>query len=188
MFRISVVALATTALLASAPGIAAARSTVRSAPSCAGAWTVATDEPSREQAVSAVLCMVNWERTTHGLSALRASTPLAAAAAGHSSEMVAGKFMSHASPGGGNLRTRALKTGYLSSLTCSTLLGETIAFGSGSWATPAHLVSSFMQDPAHRRTMLDRRYRDAGVGLALGAPMAGSSGSAATVTVDFGRR
>jgi uncharacterized protein YkwD len=188
MLRISVIALAITALLASAPGMASAKKTTRSAPSCTGAYAVAVDEATRLRAVDAMLCLINGERTKHGMSALRASTTLASAALGHSSEMVAGKFMSHSSRGGGGVKLRAIESAYIPNATCSSLLGETIAFGAGTLATPARLVSSLMEDPPHRKTLLDRRFRDAGVGFALGAPMDGVGGSAATVTVDLGRR
>lgn len=188
MLRISVIALAITALLASAPGMASAKTTKRSASACAGSYSVAVDEAMRLRAVDAMLCLINGERRKRGLSALRSSTTLASAALDHSGDMVAGKFMSHAGSDGGGVKLRAIKAAYIPNMTCSSLLGETIAFGGGSLATPARLVSSLMKDPVHRRTMLDRRFRDAGVGFALGAPMDGFSGSAATVTVDFGRR
>lgn len=188
MFRINVIAFAITALLASAPGMANAKKTVRSAQRCAGAWAFAHNDATSRRAAAAMLCLLNRERASHRLSSLHSSAPLVAAAAGHSGEMVADQYMSHSSPSGASVRVRALETGYLSSLTCSTLLGETIAFGSGSYATPAHLVASLMADPVQRHVLLDRRFRDAGVGMALGAPMAGVGGSAATVTVDLGRR
>lgn len=188
MLRFAVIASAITALLASAPGMANAKMAVRSAPACVGTRTVAVDEATRERAAGALLCLINGVRATRGLPALIASTTLASAAVGHSDEMVAGGYMSHSSPGGGSERTRALKTGYLRSSTCSTLLGETIAFGSGTFATPAHLVSTLMKDPVQRSTLLDRRFRDAGIGMTLGAPMPDVAGSAATVTIDVGRR
>jgi uncharacterized protein YkwD len=188
MVRISVIALAITALLASAPGMAVAKPTSRSAPACTGAYSVAVDEATRSRAADAMLCLINGERSKRGMSALRAATTLASAALGHSTEMVAGKFMSHSSRGGGGVKLRAIKAAYIPNATCSSLLGETIAFGAGSLATPARLVSSLMKDAAHRRTLLDRRFRDAGVGYALGAPMSGVGGSSATVTVDLGRR
>ncbi len=187
MFRIGVIALAIAALLASAPGVASAKKSTRAASSCTGAYAVAVDEATRSRAANAMLCLINRERAKRGMSALRAATTLANAALGHSNEMVAGKFMSHSSRGGGGVKLRAIKAAYIPNATCSSLLGETIAFGAGSLASPARLVSSLMQDAAHRRTLLDRRFRDAGVGFALGAPMDGVGASAATVTVDLGR-
>ncbi len=189
MLRITVIASTITALmLISAPGMASAKKATRTAPSCAGAYAVAVNEVTRLRAVDAMLCLINGERTKRGMSALHASTTLKSAALTHSGEMITGKFMSHSSPGGGGVRLRAATTGYLPNMTCSSLLGETIAFASGTLATPVRLVSSLMKDPPHRKTMLDRRFRDAGVGFALGAPMAGVGGSSATVTIDFGRR
>jgi uncharacterized protein YkwD len=121
-----------------------------------------------------------------GRSPLRESSLLDAAAGRHSLDMVAGKFFSHAGSDGSSLRQRVARTGYLRGAS-SALVGETLAWGSGTYATPAQIVSAFLESPQHRRTMLDRRFRDVGVGLALGAPEPGISG-AATATLDFGRR
>ena len=49
-------------------------------------------------------------------------------------------------------------------------------------ATPAQLMAAFTESPAHRRTLLYSRFRDAGVGITLGAPLLGVGGPSATVT------
>ncbi|MEN3285163.1 MAG: hypothetical protein V7607_6303, partial [Solirubrobacteraceae bacterium] len=64
-------------------------------------------------------------------------------------------------------------------------IGETIAWGSGGLASPSSIVRSWLRSPGHRAILLDGRYDDAGIGIALGAP-GGSSG--ATFTGDFGKR
>ncbi len=101
--------------------------------------------------------------------------------------MVAAKFVGHRSANGDTVRARVRRTGYIRRSRFA-LLGETLTWGTGMFATPRELVTAMMQSAAHRRTILDRRFRDVGIGFALGAPEPGVAGRAATVTLDFGRR
>jgi uncharacterized protein YkwD len=98
--------------------------------------------------------------------------------------MVSAKFFSHASRNGDSAKRRVTRMGYGR----NALVGETIAWGSGPFATPAQLVGAFLASAEHRQIMLDRRYRDLGVGIALGAPRPGVPGYATTLTLDFGHR
>jgi uncharacterized protein YkwD len=43
-----------------------------------------------------------------------------------------------------------------------------------------------MNSPPHRRNILNRKFRQIGIGVAAGAPVAGSSGT--TYVTDFGVR
>jgi len=151
---------------------------------CARAAAVADDATLR-LASDSVLCVVNSARAMHGVRPLRASRLLHRSAQRHSRDMVARRFFSHVSPNGMNARQRIVRTGYLRRRPGGKI-GETIGWGSDRQATPAELVSSFMNSAAHRPLLLDRRFREIGVGLALGAPVAGMDG--ATLTLDFGRR
>jgi uncharacterized protein YkwD len=184
MLRRTAIASAVAALVGGVPGVATAAKKSRSAGECAGAGSVAVDEATRERAIRTVLCLVNRERATRGVSAVRASNPLENAAVGHSDAMVSGKFFSHASRNGDSAQRRCTRTGYGR----NALVGETIAWGSGPYATPAQLVGAFLASAEHRQIMLDRRYRDVGIGIALGAPRSGVPGDATTVTLDFGHR
>ena len=56
----------------------------------------------------------------------------------------------------------------------------------GTLATPAQTVRGWMNSPPHRRNMLDRGFREIGIGVALGAP--GSNDPGATYATEFGRR
>lgn len=152
---------------------------------CARAATIA-DTTTLRQAADSVLCLVNGERAARGLAAVRASRQLARSAQRHSHDMVARRYFSHVSPTGANVRHRVLRTGYIRKRH-RTKVGETIAWGSEVLATPAELVHAFMRSPGHRRIVLDRNYRDVGIGFALGAPV-DSSGDSATLTLHFGRR
>lgn len=153
---------------------------------CPGANSAAVDEASRRRAARVVLCLVNRKRRAHRVRPLRRSAPLQRAAAQHSAAMVGGKYFSHVGSSGSVLQ-RAMRTGYVRRSRYA-LLGETLSWGAGPEATPAQLVASFMGSRSHRRTLLSRRYRDVGIGLALGAPATDVAGSAATLTLNFGRR
>lgn len=198
MFRRTVIASAISALALGVPctGTAAAKrkpqpgkTKARSAAasSCPGDDVMPVDEDTRQRAGQAVLCLVNRARAAHGTPAVRASQPLATAAESHSADMVAAGFFSHASADGASLRQRVQRTGYIRR-SKYTLIGETLAWGAGSFATPGQLFESFMASTVHRQTLLDGRFRDVGVGMTLGAPMPDVGGPAATLTLDFGRR
>lgn len=152
---------------------------------CARAASVA-DEPALQLGSDSVLCLVNSERARRGLAPLRPSPPLTRSARRHSRDMVARRYFSHVSPGGLNARQRVVRAGYLRKRRAARV-GETIVWGTPDKSSPADLVRSLMTSRGHRRVLLDARYRDAGVGFALGAPLRGIDGGA-TLTLAFGRR
>jgi uncharacterized protein YkwD len=153
------------------------------AASCAGAARAAQSAPA-ENARAAVLCLVNAQRRGHGLRPVRASRDLERAAARHSADMVRRRFFDHVSPSGSTLTSRVRATGYLRG-SRGWSLGEAIAWGSGSLATPATIVDSWMNSPPHRAILLGRDFRDMGIGIATGTPSGGADG--ATFTLDAGR-
>jgi len=169
-----------------APTWGASRSTALAASACPAADTPGSDL-TRAQVGDAVLCIVNRLRATHGLGALRVSSKLTRAASLHSADMVAAGEFSHTGSHGETLRQRVVRAGYVSRAGRLTL-GETIGWGSGSYATAAELVEGFMQSSEHRRILMAKRFRDVGVGAQQGAPEPGVGGDAATITVDVGRR
>lgn len=152
---------------------------------CAQAASTA-DATTLGQASDSVLCLVNGERARRGLGPLRPSRLLDRSARAHSRDMVARQYFSHVTPSGANARRRISRSGYLRRGSACTV-AETIAWGTEDQGTPAELVRTFMSSPGHRRILLDRRYRDIGVGLVLGAPV-GGMGNGTTLTLDFGRR
>jgi uncharacterized protein YkwD len=71
----------------------------------------------------------------------------------------------------------------------SWALAENIAWGTGYLATPAQIVRGWMNSSGHRANILNGRFRDIGVGIALGAPTGGRRArDGATYTTDFGRK
>lgn len=151
---------------------------------CARASSVADDARSLRTAIDSVQCLVNSEREKRGREPVRMSRQLTRAARGHSRDMVRRSYFSHVSLGGSALRDRVAKTGYIRKGR-TVRLGETIAYGIDSYASPAQLVDSLMQSSSHKRVLLDRRFRQIGVGMVAAAP---ESGDGATLTLTFGRR
>jgi uncharacterized protein YkwD len=166
------------------PGAALLLGPVAAASACAGAGAPPT-KATIARAAGAVACLVNAERARHGLAPLRAVGMLSSAAGAHSRDMVRRHYFSHTGPGGSTPARRVARTGYLHGAR-SWAVGETIAWGSGRLATPAALVRGWLRSPPHRKTLLDARFRDLGVGVALGSP--GGSDPATTVTADLGAR
>jgi uncharacterized protein YkwD len=134
---------------------------------------------------AALLCLHNQVRAQHGLPALKANGKLVKAAISHSANMVRRRYFDHTEPNGRTFVSRILGAGYVGHRQ-GWALGENIAWGTGRLATPAAIMSAWMKSPGHRANILQRSYREIGIGIKLGVPTAANSG--ATFTVDFGVR
>jgi uncharacterized protein YkwD len=174
-------------IMCAAVGASPAPVHARAAAACANASIVSVDVWSADHARRSVLCLLNAERAAHDLPALRWSRLLGRSAARHARDMRAHRYFAHVSRRGGRLRQRVCRTGYRPRRR-PYALGETLAWGAGTAATPDALVDALMASPGHRAIVLDRRFRDLGAGLALGAPLPGIPGRAATLALNFGRR
>ena len=172
MWKTAATAIAV-ALISPAPAAAA----------CSGA-----DSPPAQLARHAreltVRCLINEQRSAHGLRALRTDRRLASAARRHSADMVAHHYFAHDSRSGAPFSARIAKTGWMRKRR-SWSVGENLAWGTGARATPRAIVEAWMASPPHRDTLLNRAYRVVGIGVALGAPV-GDAGDGATYTADFG--
>jgi uncharacterized protein YkwD len=137
---------------------------------------------------AAVLCLHNAERARHGLPLLRENPRLRRAADRHSEHMVSARYFDHTSPGGSTMVDRIRRTGYTSGARAWSL-GENIAWGSGSLATAAQIHRSWMRSAGHRANILQRSFREIGIGIETGVPVRLSAAqSGATYTTDFGFR
>jgi uncharacterized protein YkwD len=161
----------------------ASASAAQAAP-CPGATTMPTAANlSSEDDV--VVCLINGERTSRGLHALRRDGDLAQAARRQASDMVRRTYFSHVTPGGADLGDRLRAAGYGRGQGWHA--GEALGWGTGPRATPAALVAAWLDSPAHRHLLLDPGFRELGVGVATGAPRPGNTGlPGATYAVDFG--
>jgi uncharacterized protein YkwD len=141
---------------------------------------------SLTDARAALLCAVDNERTSRGLVAVQQSQQLAQAAQGHAADMVTRHFFAHVTPGGLTLGDRVAATGYMHGRR-DWELGEAIAWAQQPLDTASSLVRAWLASPPHRAILLDRRFREVGIGLAAGLTD-GSGGAGATAVLDFGFR
>jgi len=134
----------------------------------------------------ATLCLLNRVRARRGLPPLRLNAKLSRAARRHSRDMVRHRYFAHDSRNGHSAFDRMRATHYVPR-NASWWLGENIGWGSGTLAEPIAMVRAWMHSPPHRENILSRHFRDIGIGIAVGAPVAGSGGAGATYTTDFGQ-
>jgi uncharacterized protein YkwD len=120
----------------------------------------------------AVLCLINRERSAHGLPALHASGALNSSAQNWANTMVATGNSS-----GGDLAAQISAAGYN-----WAQAGQVV--GSG-FATASKMVAGWMGDPGHCDVILDPIYRNVGTGVNAHA-VAGSWRRGATFTEDYG--
>jgi uncharacterized protein YkwD len=158
-----------------------------SAARCAGA-----SEPpasgTRARTTAAVVCVVNHERAKRELPRLRARSTLGLAASRHARDMVRRRFFAHTSPEGTTMIDRLRAVGYVRD-SRPWAVGETLAWGTGTRATPAAVVDAWLASPPHRRVLLSDDYRDVGIGVVPDLPF-DDDGDAprATYAADLGVR
>ena len=133
---------------------------------------------------AAILCLLNEERRSRGLKPLDDESRLLKAARRHSSDMVRRRYFSHDSPDGGTMIKRAKAAKYVPK-DRGWRVAENLAWGSGSYGSARHVVTSWMKSAPHRKNILDDELRHAGVGIAEGTP---DGGRGATFTLLLGRR
>jgi uncharacterized protein YkwD len=175
MFRKGLLSLALGALFLTAPPAVA----------CEGE-SLTPPELTAETARSATLCLMNERRHKAGAGKLRIDSRLEQAAQTHSDSMNAENFFAHDSPSGGGPVDRIRNAGYLAGAKAWGI-AENIRWGSAGQASPRSAVRAWMKSPPHRHAMLDRSYRQVGIGIAFGTP-AGPAEDGAIYTADFGYR
>jgi uncharacterized protein YkwD len=145
-------------------------------------------QAAAEDLREATLCLMNAERAARGLGRLQTQPLLGRVASSYARQMVRGRFFDHTSPGGSTMLARIKSTSYLRDVT-SWSVGENLAWGTGSLATPRAMVRAWMQSAEHRANLLDRHFADVGIGVVAGAPVALEPGElGGTYVTDFGRR
>jgi uncharacterized protein YkwD len=173
------------ALLALA--IVAVPATARASDRCEDADAL-PGQVSQARLRASTLCLMNAERGARGLARLQAEPALARVAGSYARQMVRERFFDHTSPGGSTMMSRVRSSRYLHDMS-SWSVGENLAWGSGTLATPRATVRAWMRSADHRANLLDPRFRDAGIGVAEGAPEAlGPDEPGGTYVTDFGRR
>jgi uncharacterized protein YkwD len=158
-----------------------------SAQSCANANLRPRSDAELDQAVVAVRCLVTAERRRSGRARLHPRTTLDHASGAYARRMVRERFFAHEAPDGGRVGNRIVAAGY-AGWDDSWHVGEALAWGTGKRGTPASTVRAWMQSPPHRRILLGRDYRDVGVGVAAGVPIANPVRPGATYVLVTGVR
>jgi uncharacterized protein YkwD len=140
------------------------------------------------QLQSALLDQVNALRARHGLSRLRLSAGLDAAASQHSVQMARLGYFSHNSANGSSFSRRILRyyrvRGYR-----RWSVGENLLWGSPG-VGPARALGLWLASPPHRANLLSPRWREIGLGAihSTSAPGVYRGSPATIVTADFGAR
>lgn len=130
------------------------------APKTSAPATRSASAPADSSVPSAVLALVNQERSKVGCSPLTASSSLASLAQDFSEDMAARGFFDHTDPDGRTPWDRASTAGVRG------LAAENIARGQ---ATAQAVMDSWMNSPGHRANILNCDYRTLGVGVHYGS-------------------
>ena len=169
-------------------GVHTARSTTAVTPPVFSPAEVAPEEAcpnqtslghSAEEQASVVFCMTNYARGVNGLAPLKPNSQLGRAAAQKSTDILGCDEFSHYACGR-NFYFWDQKFGYLKGC---WKLGENIAWGTGSFATPRSIVTRWLESTEHHENILGP-YKEIGIGLRVGE-LEGYEG-AAVWTESFG--
>lgn len=162
-----------------------AKPKARSAGGCDNT-TARAGQVSEDALAVSTVCLLNVERTSRGLRALRVNGRLTAAAQQHTSDMVRRRYFSHTSRSGNDMSDRIRGNGYLGGAR-SWMIGENLAWGSGERGTPRSIIQAWMNSPGHRHNILTGKFREIGIGVVDSAPVS-TGNRGATYTTTFGSR
>jgi uncharacterized protein YkwD len=136
---------------------------------------------------AATVCLVNQERARNDELPLQPSTQLAQSSQMHSEKMVSEDYFSHIAPNGETPLQRIQATGYIPNSQVGYTVGENIAWGTLSLATPSAIVAAWIASPEHLANILNTEYRDTAVGVDPAAPASLAEGQPGAVyTQEFG--
>lgn len=123
-----------------------------------GAFNPLYADDALNRTIDRVLKHVNQQRSMNGERPLTLNKRLTEAAQNHAEDMARRDFVDHQSPDGRGLQDRMASTGYP-----WRVIAENVAAGLSS---PESTVDSWMTSPGHRDNMLNREYKELGVGYA----------------------
>lgn len=106
---------------------------------------------------------INRKRAENNLPPLIWSERAAEVARFHSNDMAANNFFSHVDPDGKTVGDRADRMG----LRNWRRIGENIAYNRGYSEPAARVVESWMRSPGHRNNILNSRWKETGIGIAV---------------------
>jgi uncharacterized protein YkwD len=136
---------------------------------------------------AAVLCLINTERAQNGREPLSPDAHLEQAAESHGKEMLSVDYFDHVSPSGVTPVQRIRTTGYIPSSEVGYVIGENLAWGTLTLATPQAIVNAWIASPEHLANILEAKYRDTGIDVQPEVPAELAEGVAgALYTQEFG--
>jgi uncharacterized protein YkwD len=142
---------------------------------------------SQAQMESSITCLINDQRTTHGLQPVTPNTDLRQAALSHSNEMISESYFEHTSPSGLTFMDRIEQYGYMDGARTWTV-GENLVWGNGELSTPQALVTAWMNSPPHRENLLRSTFQELGLAAVAGTPVNSSDLTGVTVSSEYGYR
>ncbi len=150
--------------------------------------TLLTPEPANLTIVkAAVLCLINTARAENGKEPLRANAELERAAESHGLEMLSVDYFDHVAPSGETPLQRIEAAGYVPGSEAGYVIGENLAWGTYSLATPQAIVSAWIASPEHLANILEGKYRDTGIDVRPEEPAELAGGApGALYTQEFG--
>jgi uncharacterized protein YkwD len=111
----------------------------------------------------------NQVRREHNLPTFCVHPKLQRAARSHSRDMIRRDYFSHNTRGKGETFDERIKRfGYTSKGYSFYLIGENIAYGSGSYGEPDKIMRAWMRSDGHRHNILKEKFREIGVGTHTG--------------------
>jgi len=127
--------------------------------------TLAPNRHDLARVRAATLCLINRERTRHGERPLYWNLHLLSAAQAHTESMAFGAYFAHVGPRGLTPLMRLRRTGYIANSREGYEIAENIGWGSLWLGTPKAIVATWMGSAGHRANILDRHFRDTGIGV-----------------------
>jgi len=136
---------------------------------------------------AAVNCLINRVRAEHGLNPLTMNARLESAAESHCAELISANYFAHVAPDGETPVDRIRKTGYIPGPSVGYVIGENLAWGTYSLATPQSIVSAWIASPGHLANILESQYKETGIGIVPAVPQAmGGGNPGASYAQEFG--
>lgn len=107
---------------------------------------------------------LNQKRAAQGLPPLKWNEEIAKVARYHSDDMARGRYFSHKQANGSMVNDRADLFG----MSDWQSIGENIAFNRGFKLPAESACQQWMNSASHRENVLDKRWKEAGIGVAVG--------------------
>lgn len=124
---------------------------------------------TKKQLERAIRCLVGEARKRKKVGKVRTHKALSKLARKHTRTMIAKKCLRHRCPGENALTDRLERSGYLRP-------GQRYGYGEaiGYATTPLAMIETWLSGPL-RKSILGKRYKHMGIGVAKGAPRKGAS-------------